>query len=71
MSVYKHKKITIDYAKERIQYWEQALLALEKYTYSQSDSVPTKIFKLYANLQSVTKVAAALKLDGIINQIST
>lgn len=68
MSAYKHKKITIDYAKERIQYWENIISVLEKCMPSPTDSLSMKIFKLYANYQNVTEIEKILKKDGTINQ---
>lgn len=63
-----HQKITINYAKEKIQYWENVISVLEKCTPSSTDSLSMKIFKLYANLQNVSDIATILKKDGTINQ---
>lgn len=64
----KHQKITVGYAKEQIQYWENVISVLEKCVSSPNDSLSMKIFKLYANLQSVNDIAIVLKGDGVINQ---
>lgn len=67
---YKYQKITIDYAKEKIQYWEHVISVLQKCEYVPTDPLPEKIFKLYANLQSVKEISSILKEDGIINNLT-
>lgn len=64
---YNNHKITLEYAKEKIAYWQHVVSILERCNYNKNDSIELKLFKLYARMQNVVDIAKFLKDENIKN----